>query len=412
MKRKKYFLLLFWIMILFLNADTDHFDENVAQLSLHERTSITVPFLSYQINLKNSLLRLRDLKIFDTNKYENGQLMSGNDKKILTDNDLNFYTDLHFPVIKFSYQNWKFDLSVHGNAEINLLDKTYTKMVLYGNETNQEYETAAGSGSAGYAFSKVSFGYGLPEPVNLQMLIKNKKIQNPILDYILAMPIYAGANLNLYYPAFMAKVKNSYQQFGSFDDSLYYNVNMRYAYFDENSVGKLTPAFGFGLMTELPDGWFHFQLDDIFARLICEDLAGAEYQEDYSNQLLYFDEDYEPFHESYENDSLRVKRQQIHFHPSVLLGLEYRIYRHLYALANYNNVDYENRNGFSLGLATDRDLLIPVKFMLGLQEIPFYEFSSGIRTKNFEWLFTTTFHSGFFNYTKGLGFGTEINIHF
>ncbi len=401
---KKILLILLFSSSLLLAQNEDFFS-NPSTIATRDNSSITIPLISFEADIANSLLQLDDINIF-----QKGNELSNSEKSLLTTDDLNINFDLNTKILNFGNKNWDFDFSIHSHADLHLLDKKFSDLILNGNETNYDYETNSGDNSIAYLFSKATFKYAFTTPFQFNQLIKNEA-KNNFINYLKNMPIYYGVNVNLNYPIFYGEVLESTQNFGTMNDSLYYHTDLKFSYFElEESSTSFSVSFGFGAMLEIPKGWAYFKLDDLFGSLSFENLVASEYQEDYCNELMLFDEDYEPFQESYENDSLRVDSKKIVFHPSLELGAEYEIIDNLSLLTKYKNVQYETKNGISFG--AEYDSLFPFQLICGFSDNVYYESKIGVKMKHFEWSVSSTFHHGFFRYAKGVGISSEMMVKF
>ncbi len=376
-----------------LFGNYDFFPENPANNANRTYSQIHLPFLTYEINLNNSLLRMDDMLMFQT-----GHQLTDSEKSILTADDfsLDFNTSTTF--LNFGHKNWNFEFGLKTYGDVEILDKMYSNLVIYGNDTNRPYESNTGEGSMVFSFWRATLNYAYPEGINF--------------DFFRDMTLYLGANINLDYSMLYASIDESSQLFGSMTDSLYYHYRAHFKYTDEGSVGRLTPSFGFGLKAKIFNGNFHAQIDDVFMQLNYKDLAGGWYDKYYRNDLFYFDEDYEAIEETFvEDDSTRVKNRYVKFNPSVSVGIDYTIINNLQIMSKYIYNDHSHKNGFSFG-AGYQLAWWPFQTVVGYDDNIFYEFKTGLIFDRFEWLVGSTFYHGFFRYGKGVGLESSMMFKF
>lgn len=391
---KKIFLTLIILTLsLALFGNFDFFPENPANNADRSYSQIHFPFITYEINVNNSILRFDDMLMFQTDHQ-----LTDDEKSILTADDflLDFNTSTSLLNFGHKYWNFNFGLKTFGNVEI--LDKMYSNLVIYGNDTNIPYESNTGEGSTVFSFWRATLDFAYPKGLSF--------------DYLGNIVIFMGANINLDYSMMYASVDESSQKFGSMDDSLYYHYNAHFEYTDEGSVGRLTPSFGFGVKAKIFNGNFHAQIDDIFMQLNYKNLAGGWYDKYYRNDLLYFDEDYEAIEETFvEDDSTRVKNRYVKFNPSISVGMDYTIFNNFQVMAKYINNQHSHKNGFSLGSGYQWRWL-PFQAVLGYDDNIYYEFKTGLIFDRFEWQMGSTFYHGFFRYGKGIGLNSSMMFKF
>ncbi len=376
-----------------LFGNYDFFPENPANNADRTYSQIHLPFLTYEINLNNSLLRMEDMLMFQT-----GHQLTDSEKSILTADDflLDFNTSTTF--LNFGHKNWNFEFGLKTYGDVEILDKMYSNLVIYGNDTNRPYVSNTGEGSMLFSFWRATLNYAYPEGFNF--------------DFFRDMTLYLGANINLDYSMLYASIDESSQLFGSMEDSLYYHYRAHFKYTDEGSIGRLTPSFGFGLKAKIFNGNFHAQIDDVFMQLNYKDLAGGWYDKYYRNDLLYFDTDYSAIEETFvEDDSTRVKNRYVKFNPSVSVGVDYTIINNLQVMSKYIYNDHSHKNGFSFG-AGYQLAWWPFQTVVGYDDNIFYEFKTGLIFDRFEWLVGSTFYHGFFRYGKGVGLNSSMMFKF
>lgn len=382
--------------------------DNPAHLADKTNNELYLPLSSIEINANNSLLNFDNLSIFQTNR-----IMSDSEKKILTEDDL--YLDFYFrdDIINISYQNIGFAWSLIGFGKGNILDKTYSKLIFYGNE-DYEYEANNFEKAKTCYFSKFTFTYAYPKKLTMNFLsgitLSNKHMKN-ILTYLETMPIYAGINMNLYYPYFYGYVPESSQTFGTTYDGTYGTYDIRLQYSDEDSDAKLNWGLGMGMKFKLPDGWINFAIDDLFTRLEFSNIIEERYIGTYEDSLTHFEDGYEPINET-SDEKLRVGDKGISLKPNLKFGLEHRIYKQYNLMLRYQKSSFDYKDGFSVGVGNEFLNIIPAQLVLGFDENVYYELRSGIEVQNFEYLISTTFYHGFFKYARGIGIQTGMKYKF
>ena len=387
----------------------EFFPENPANIANRNYTHITFPGLTYEFNINNTLLQLDDI-----NMFQEGRLLTDGEKKKLTSGNLDLLGDFNTTLLDFGDRHWNFSLKAVAAFNAGLLDKTYSKIVFYGNEVNHPYSTEVGKGSEVFAFWKASFTYALPFELNLGMIpgVFPSETDNVILSTIRDMPIYIGANLNINYSLQYGGLIESSQEFGSMPDSMYYDIHALYAYTDEKSTGSMNPSLGFGFKAKILDGYFHFNVDDVFLQLTYNNLAGGEFVKVGVDSLLYLQEGHEIFEiENSENDSLRVKKRTVKFNPSVSFGTEYTFFKNLDVMMKYSSNELTQADGFAIGAGYQLGV-IPLQAIFGLSENSYYKFQTGLKFSKFEWVTGMTFYHGFFRYAKGIGLNSSIDFRF
>jgi len=386
----------------------DSNSENPAGIAHRNYAQLYFPGLTYDLNISNSLLQLDDI-----NMFREGKVLSEKDKKILTSGNLDLLGSFKTTALDFGYKNWNFSVEAITCWEAKLLDNTYSKIVFYGNELNKAYETHAGKGSEAFGFVKTSVTYAYPHDLSLGMIpgLFPEKADG-ILGTLKDMPINVGARLNLNRALAYGGVLESDQQFGSMPDSAYYNIYGKVAYSDEDTKGKLSPSFGFGLQTTFGDGKFNFSLDDIGLKLSYDDLAGGEISKVVTDSLLYLQNNFESYeYENIENDSLRISSIKKTFNPSFSIGVEYNFWEKLDAILKYSSSQISNNDGLLVGASYNLGCM-PLQAFYGNNGISYYQFNTGLRFNHFEWEVGATFYHGFFRYTKGIGLNSGMVFKF
>lgn len=405
MKKTVYITLIVALSVL-LGAEGLFYD-NPAGYAHRTGWEMNIPFVSGQFNFSNSSLSLNDLSMF-----EEGHVLTDSEKKKLVDDDL--LTNIHFAMepLSFGMQNWQFRQRVHLMAHANLLKKEFSRIVFYGNEIDTLYSVNALEGSKALAFTKSSLAWSYPQDIALDGLLDAVHADST-LSFLRGLSLNLGAQMNVYYGAAYGEVLESSQDFGSFPDSNFYDVNMRYGYTDDQSDGGVTAGFGLGMQLNLPRGAFHFYMDDIFfSQMTFNDLAGGEYQAHYVDSLLYLQEDFEPFDESNENDSLRIAKRKVRVSPTMIWGLEYDVYQGINVLARIQRSDYLANDGLSVGAKYIVNNWWPVGFRFGGSESTFYEFTSGVQSNRFIWDVGVTWYDGLFNGARGIGWKSLMTLRF
>jgi hypothetical protein len=387
----------------------EFFPENPANLAYRNYTHIMFPGLTYEFNLNNTLLQFDDI-----NMFQEGRLLTEGEKKKLTSDNLDVMGDFKTTLVNFGDKNWNFSFEAVSTFNAGVLDKTYSEIVFYGNEIDHPYSTEVGKGSELVAYWKASFAYALPFNVNLGMIpgVFPAETDNVFLSTLRDMPISVGANLNINYSLQYGGVIESEQEFGTHPEQSYYDIRALYAYSDDKSTGSMNPSLGFGFKAKVLDGFFHFDIDDIFLQLTYKDLAGGEYIKVGIDSLLYLQEDHELLElENVENDSLRVKKRTVKFNPSVSFGAEYTFFEKLDVMMKYSSNELIQNDGFQIGAGYQLGV-VPLQAVFGLLENSFYKFQSGLKFSKFEWSTGVTFYHGFFRYAKGIGLHSSIDFRF
>jgi hypothetical protein len=259
--------------------------------------------------------------------------------------------------------------------------------------------------------------YSHPQELFIGMLhprLKNYLESKAWGNLLNAMPIYLGALLNVDYSLAVAEVVESRQNFASTSTANYYDYKIKAKHSDADSGGKIDLSLGLGAEISLMENAnLHFGLNDLFAKLEFEDLAGITYQATFVDSLDYLNEDYEVLDESTQNDSLRYSSHQIDIKPSVLLGLEYSPWPQWQFQAKYDGRDYSANQGFSVAAGYQVLDYLPVKLLMGSNHGAFFtEFQTGINFAKFDFDLAFSNNSGLFNSAKGLGFRTGMRFRF
>lgn len=412
MFRKIVFVMSLILIITNTHAFFSMFSDNPAYIATRYHSEIYVPGTVMNFHFDNSLLSFKDFEMFQAD-----HVLTSAEKRLLTKKNLDIYASFGSDFLHYGYQNWDFTLSLHGLMRANILDKQFTKIVFYGNELDKKYTMYNGDDTYFVSFAKMAMRYGHQTAFQLDFINEVNTpypLVNNVVDHIREMPIYFGANMNLYTPLAYGEVVESKQEFGTTPESNFYDYTMHYIYSDDETLNNAQTHWGFGLgfKAELPDGWFYFHLDDIFASLTYRNLAGGLYEGTYIDSLLYFDEDFEPFDESYENDSLRVSRKRYSLSPSVKFGVEHGVWEDFSISVQYYHSKFNYQKGFSFGVEWDKIDWLPLKFTIGSAENRYYEFRSGLNFKHFQLLVAPIYYNGFFSRTKGLGFRTGMKVTF
>ncbi len=335
-------------------------------------------------------------------------------KRVLSKDDFEIYFNYKVTLLDFGHKNWNFALKSMAFANVEILDKTYSELAMYGNDTNIHYSSHTGEGSNAFTFWKATFNYAYPHGLSLGMIpgLFSADSTSAFGEYLHDMNLYFGVNINLNYSMFYTSIDESIQNFGSTNDTLYYYYNAHFKYTDEHSVGRLTPSLGFGMKARIFEGYLHASIDDLFMQLNYKNLTGGWYEKRYTNYLDYLQEGYEAFQETIiEDDSTRVKNRYVKIKPSVSVGMEYTFFRKLNVVAKYINEQYSYKNGFSFG-AGYQLACIPIQAIMGYDENILYEFKTGLIFNGFEWMLGGTFYHGFFRYGKGIGLNSMIRFKF
>jgi hypothetical protein len=387
----------------------DFFPENPCNIADRSYSHIDFPGLTYELNIDNTLLQLDDI-----NMFQEGHRLTDAEKATLSKDDFDVNFNYKATLLDFGHKNWNFALKSMAFANVEILDNTYTKLVVYGNDTNIPYSSHTGEGSEAFSFWKATFNYAYPHGLNLGMIpgLFPADSTSAFGEYLRDMTLYFGANINFNYSMLYASIDESIQNFGSMPEKLYYYYNAHFKYTDEHSVGRLTPSLGFGMKARIFEGYWHASIDDLFMQLNYKNLGGGWYERKYRNDLLYFEEGYKAFYETIlEDDSTRVKNRYVKIKPSVSVGMEYTFFQKLNVMAKYINEQYSYKNGFSFGV--DYQLAcVPMQAVMGYDENIFYEFKTGLIFNGFEWMLGGTFYHGFFRYGKGIGINSMIRFKF
>ncbi len=414
---KKQIALIIIILISIQLMAEFQFFQNPAELAQNEEVEISIPVFNMGFNVKNSLFNFNTVDIFDTSKYQNGELMSDKDKDIFTSGDLNMDMNFDMELFGLKYNNWKFSTSLINFADLHLLDKQFSEIIFYGNELDKIYKTDAGGGSYGYAFVRNRIEFGFPKEFTLGMIhpyvdsyLQKSKWGEVIND----MPIHFGTNLNFDYSLAMAKVISRKQRFGSLSDYSFYDYQIEAKYTDFDSNGKFNLSYG--LATEidvLENCSVHFILDDLFAKLSFKDLAGVNYQATFIDSLDYMNEDYEAFDESTENDSIRYSSSEIDIKPGIVFGVEYYPIEKLQLQIKIDNRKYSINRGFSFAVGYKIARYLPIKLILGTNNDSFKsEIQTGLNFAHYDFDLAFSNSGGLFNSAKGIGFRTGMKIKF
>ncbi len=406
--KKIIFIALVILFSLPIFALFEFYTENPANIAKRDYTQILFPGLTYNLNFNNSLLRFNDISIF-----EEGNVLTNSDKKLLTSENIRLFGSLNTTFIDVGWQNWNLAIKAFAFFDVEVMDKKYSEIIFYGNQTDENYETNVGKGSEGFGMWKTAFTYAYPKDLSLGMIpgLFSKQSEG-ILAELRDMPINVGARFNINHSLAYGGVVESRQQFGSVPDSTYYDIYAKYAYSDEDTQGMTSASLGFGLKTEFMGATIHFSLDDIFLQLSYDDLAGGEISQVGTDSLLYFQEDHEIYeYENIENDSLRLGSRTRSINPSFSLGVEYTFLDKIDAVMKYSSSELSNQDGFLLGGSYELGVL-PIQAFYGNNGSSYYQFVSGLKFNKFEWKVGATFYHGFFRYAKGLGLSSEFKIKF
>ncbi|MBN2461332.1 MAG: hypothetical protein JXB60_06965, partial [Candidatus Cloacimonetes bacterium] len=131
---------------------------------------LIIPAVNFIADMDNSLISLDNLSIFDKDRYDNGHIMSDEEKEILTAGDLVLSGAFAFDILGVRYRQWGLKLKALAYFKGKILDKQYTEIALYGNETNKIYHFNAGKGAKGYGFFKAALNYNYPHAFDLVKL--------------------------------------------------------------------------------------------------------------------------------------------------------------------------------------------------------------------------------------------------
>ncbi len=406
---------IYWTSLLILITcslmATSFFSDNPAGYARRKGIELVIPVTTFQANFRNSSLSLTDLEMF-----QEGHVLKDSEKDKLVDADLD--TDIHVSMepLSFGYRNWQFRQQLFVTAHANILKKEFSEMVFYGNEIDSVYQVEAFKGTHALGFSKTSFAWSYPEDISLKALPNDATglaSLDGALEFLSGMSVNLGAQMNFYYGAGYGKVLNSSQEFGSLPDSNFYKVSMKYGFTDGDSDGSLVAGMGFGLRLNLPKGAFHFYMDDIMlADMRFSNLAGGLYEANYQDSLLYLQEDFEPFDESNQNDSLRISKHKVRISPTIVWGLEYNVYQKLDAMIRIQRSDYLANDGISFGVSYPLTSVIPMKLSVGFGEQTSIEYQTGLQFEHFSWDIGYIWYDGFFNGSHGLGLKSGMKLVF
>ena len=392
-----------------LFGNFDFFPENPANIANRNHSQICLPGLTFNFNFDNSLLSLDDMMMF-----REGHELTSDEKKILTEDDFMIDFNCKTTLLDFGHRNWNFSLDAMMFADVEILDKMYSNLVFYGNNTNVAYTSHTGQGSESFSFWKATFNYAYPKGLSMGMIpgLFPADSTSAFVEYLRDMTLYFGANINFNYSMMYGTIVTSLQEFGSMPHSAYYKYTAHLQYSDEHSVGRLTPTFGFGLKARIFEGYLHFRLDDIFMQLNYKNLGAGKYEKMVVDSLLFFvDPDHKPFEEENFEEELRVKNKYVKIKPSVSVGMEYTFFHKLQVMAKYINEQYSYKNGFSFGVGYQL-ACVPMQAVMGYDDNIFYEFRTGLIFNGFEWMLGGTFYHGFFRYGTGFGLDSAIVFKF
>jgi hypothetical protein len=392
-----------------LFGNFDFFPENPANIADRYHSQICLPFLTNQFNFENSALQLDDI-----NMFQEGYILDSKDKKKLTEDDIEIYSNFKIHLLDFGHRNWNFSLQTLAFANVEVLDKMYCDLVFNGNNTNIAYSSHTGEGSEAFSFWKATFNYAYPKGLSMGMIpgLFPADSTSAFVEYMRDMTLYFGANINFNYSMMYGTIIESEQNFGSMPYNAYYDYTAHLQYSDEYSVGRLTPSLGFGMKARIFEGYLHASIDDLFMQLNYKNLGAGVYYKEVVDSLLYFDLEHEPFEiEDFEDDSTRVKNKYVKIKPSVSVGMEYTFFQKLNVMAKYINEQYSYKNGFSFGTGYQL-ACIPMQAVMGYDKNIFYEFNTGLIFKGFEWKMGATFYHGFFRYGKGIGLDSAFVFKF
>lgn len=391
-----------------LSGYLSQFPDNPAASAWRQGWEIEIPLLTSQLTAQNSLLRFSDLELFNKTRNQDNKTLSESEKKMLTASDLHVRGGGEAVILSGGFRNYQLKISTNAFFTGKILDKQYTRLALYGNQTNHDYNFTAGEGSRGHAYVKLSLSAAMPDEFFLEKLL-GISTDSAFWKNQLNASLALGINVNFYYPLKYGKLDRSRQHFGSFTDSLYYDYEAAYHYTDEESSGNLGMGFGLGLLFKYPLGEFSLHLDDILARMNLKNLAGGAYDGTFVDYLLYFhSDDYDPFDESSENDSLRLAHKTVKFSPTLRMELIHEFYRNLYLKTSYSSSDHEYTRGFTAGIGCTINRKIPLEISFGFKPQISYQIMSGYQSRKIDILVFTTFYHGFFNHAKGLSLGSRI----
>lgn len=384
-------------------------DNNPASISQNYQVNFSMPGFTNQLNAKNSLLRIDDLIIFDKNRIDNGHVLSQTEIDILTAKDLSFGLGFSSNIFELGIRNFRFSVNSYGVGKGEVLDKDLVDLILGDNETNVGYSFDTGENSKAFAFVKTSLDYSWPH--SFEPGKDWEPTRNNFLNRILNPTLFVGGRLSLYNSANYAEISDSSIEFGSMEDSLFYDYYMRYAYTSNAPKSIISPGFGLGVIAEYENARASLFIDDLFTKLYFQDLKGGEYEGQFADSLLFFhSDDYEPFDESYENDSLKVARKSLTIRPSLEFSVQSNVWKELDLTLKYQYSDYRMLNRFSLTTGYTVAKIVPLRLVLGYDEQMYYHFATGIKSRVVEFYLGSTFHHGFFRYMKGFGLETGLKF--
>lgn len=401
------------IIILFcavsLYAGWNPADNNPASIALNDQITFSIPGFSTKINAKNSLLRIDDLIIFDKNRIDNGHVLSNTEMDILTAKDLSFRVGFSSNIFELGIRNFRLSVNTYGVGKGDVLDKDLVELILGDNETNIGYSFDTGENSKAFAFVKTSLDYAW---ANSFYPGKGwEPTQSGLLNTILNPRLQIGGRFSLYNSANYAEISESSIEFGSMEDSLYYDYYMRYAYSSDSPKSIVSPGLGLGIIAEYEKAKVSLLVDDLFTKLYFQDLKGGEYEGQFADSLLFFhSDDYEPFDESNENDSLKVARKSLTLRPSLEFAVQSNVWKELDLTLKYQYSDYKMLNRFSLTTDYTVAMIVPLRVVLGYDKQMYYHFATGINSRVVDFYLGTTFHHGFFRYMKGFGLETGLKF--
>jgi hypothetical protein len=394
------------------------FSENPAQISDRESGDIILPLFSLSGGITNNHLFLSDFAMF-----EEDHVLTDSEKKKLTAKDFNLQGYGTFNLLSFGYRNWELSFNSNIKGSFGNIDKEFLEIIFKGNDIDKHYKTSLMSDTYAYQFMRGNFTWGYPGSLNLSsipMLTIATKDSNGFItalentvNYLRETDIYLGASVSWYNSLGYAEVVDSRQEFVTTADSLYASSKIKLIYSDYDSVstsGNNSFGFGLGMKIALPNGWFHFSIDDIGARLKYSDLLYTESSDYYRDFMEYLDEEYEAENESeIIEDEIYDGDREINISSSVSIGAEYNVGRGFGVMAKYLKCHYLI-DGFFLG-TTYRGLeWLPVKLTYGNGEVDTCNLKFGFETNSFEILFGLTNYNGLFN--AACGYGGDFGIKF
>ncbi len=376
-------------------------NDNPALRAYDKAAYLFFPLISMDFTLTNTLINYRDLDIFYEDHY-----ITQKDKKLLTRDDLKIFFNYHTPILKMGFGNFGVDFSIFSGIKSTILEKDFTKLILYGNDKD-DYSLHNGKGSILYGFSKMKLYYSYPKPIKLEFIpTVNTKYTflNQTVDYLKNLPLYFGGNLNFYFPIIYGEVLNAEQNFGTNIQESYANYKMDLLYTDVTNPKykkKLTAGLGLAMVADLDRGYFYMDLDDIFGGIKFDNLSEKIFQGTFEDSLTHFDNAYETVN----NDTIikKTKNRYKSLSSSFTIGAEYEIYKGLIGMGEYKTSKYKYPNGFSVGIRKTILGFLPLGFKIGRDNIMNYQFISGLYLTNLELYVKLTTYGGFFNYANGTG---------